>query len=86
MRNNLFLLTLRFFRRGLAQRCPEPQMKTLVSLGGQHQGVYGLPTCNALNSKFCNKIRPVISDLAYLRFVFQLTISNSISNEYVNLV
>ncbi|KAF2899015.1 hypothetical protein ILUMI_07162 [Ignelater luminosus] len=54
------------FLRGLAQRCPEPQMKTLVSLGGQHQGVYGLPGCDALNSKFCDRIRPIISNLAYL--------------------
>jgi palmitoyl-protein thioesterase len=29
------------FLRGVAQRCPEPPMKNLISIGGQHQGVYG---------------------------------------------
>lgn len=29
------------FRRAVAQRCPNPPMKNLVTLGGQHQGVYG---------------------------------------------
>ncbi|GMS90732.1 hypothetical protein PENTCL1PPCAC_12907, partial [Pristionchus entomophagus] len=29
------------FLRAVAQRCPFPRMKTLMSLGGQHQGVYG---------------------------------------------
>ena len=26
------------FLRGLAQKCPEPPMKHLISVGGQHQG------------------------------------------------
>jgi palmitoyl-protein thioesterase len=34
-----------FNRRAVAQRCPDPPMLSLVSLGGQHQGVYGLPNC-----------------------------------------
>lgn len=33
------------FLRGLAQRCPQPPMKQLISIGGQHQGVYGFPHC-----------------------------------------
>lgn len=33
------------FLRGLAQKCPQPPMKQLISVGGQHQGVYGFPHC-----------------------------------------
>eukprot|EP00116_Pleurobrachia_bachei_P007417 sb/3467679/ len=33
------------FLRGIAQKCPTPRMKRLISVGGQHQGVYGLPHC-----------------------------------------
>lgn len=31
------------FLRAVAQRCPSPPMRNLVSIGGQHQGVYGFP-------------------------------------------
>ena len=31
-----------FFRRAVAQRCPEPPMRNLISVGGQHQGVFGI--------------------------------------------
>lgn len=29
---------LEYFRRAVAQRCPEPRMNNLISLSGQHQG------------------------------------------------
>ena len=32
------------FLRALAQRCPNPPMLNLISIGGQHQGEY---TCNS---------------------------------------
>ena len=31
------------FLRAVAQRCPSPPMSNLVSVGGQHQGVFRLP-------------------------------------------
>jgi palmitoyl-protein thioesterase len=31
------------FLRAVAQRCPTPPMLNLISIGGQHQGVYGFP-------------------------------------------
>lgn len=35
---------LRSYRRAVAQRCPSPPMRTLISVGGQHQGtVSSLP-------------------------------------------
>ncbi|XP_069128388.1 palmitoyl-protein thioesterase 1-like [Argopecten irradians] len=37
------------FLRAVAQRCPNPPMLNLVSVGGQHQGVYGFPGCPGTN-------------------------------------
>ena len=56
------------FRRALAQRCPDPPMKNLVSLGGQHQGVFGLPRCPE-SSVVCDKVRRLLEIGAYVGFV-----------------
>ncbi|XP_072303309.1 palmitoyl-protein thioesterase 1 [Eucyclogobius newberryi] len=57
------------FLRGVAQRCPNPPMKTLVSVGGQHQGVYGLPKCPGESSKICDFIRKALNSGAYSDWV-----------------
>lgn len=59
------------FLRAVAQRCPFPQMKVLVSLGGQHQGVYGLPHCKTtgLTQPLCGLVRRLLSQLAYFGWV-----------------
>ncbi|OTF74466.1 palmitoyl-protein thioesterase 1-like protein [Euroglyphus maynei] len=54
--------------RAIAQRCPEPPMKNLISLGGQHQGVYGLPKCMG-SIKICNYVREMLNFGAYVRYV-----------------
>lgn len=55
------------FVRGLIQRCPLNQngirVKNYISLGGQHQGVFGLPNC--LLKGFCTYINYLLSDGAY---------------------
>ncbi|XP_031632182.1 palmitoyl-protein thioesterase 1 isoform X2 [Contarinia nasturtii] len=53
------------FLRAVAQRCPEPRMNNLISLGGQHQGVFGLPNCPSLSSKTCDKFRKMLNYAAY---------------------
>lgn len=53
-------------RRAVAQRCPSPPMLNLISFGGQHQGIYGLPHCGYPN-KWCNYIREVLTYGAYWR-------------------
>ncbi len=53
------------FLRALAQRCPRPRMKNLISMGGQHQGVYGLPHCPG-SYTFCGLLRRIASFFAYL--------------------
>ncbi|KAF2887863.1 hypothetical protein ILUMI_18310 [Ignelater luminosus] len=55
--------------RGLAQRCPEPKMKTLITMSGQHQGVYGFPLCDPITKPFCDWLRQFINQFAYLRIV-----------------
>lgn len=48
------------FLRGLVQRCPFKEnnihVSNLISLGGQHQGVFGLPNCDSSNH-VCEYIR-----------------------------
>ncbi|KAK7899228.1 hypothetical protein WMY93_020081 [Mugilogobius chulae] len=36
-------------------------MKNLISVGGQHQGVYGLPKCPGEQSKICDYIREALT-------------------------
>ncbi|CAN9504211.1 unnamed protein product [Ophioblennius macclurei] len=57
------------FLRAVAQRCPTPPMKTLISVGGQHQGVYGLPKCPGESSKICDMIRKALNSGAYTALV-----------------
>ncbi|KAI9540222.1 Palmitoyl-protein thioesterase 1 [Dissostichus eleginoides] len=53
------------FLRAVAQRCPSPPMKNLISVGGQHQGVYGLPRCPGESSHICDMIRKALNSGAY---------------------
>lgn len=59
------------FLRGLIQRCPLSQhgikVKNYISLGGQHQGVYGLPNC--LKPSICDYIRFVLTNAVYEKSV-----------------
>uniref|UniRef100_A0A673BPZ7 Palmitoyl-protein thioesterase 1 n=1 Tax=Sphaeramia orbicularis TaxID=375764 RepID=A0A673BPZ7_9TELE len=57
------------FLRAVAQRCPTPPMKTLISVGGQHQGVYGLPRCPGESSELCDMIRKALNSGAYSALV-----------------
>jgi palmitoyl-protein thioesterase len=56
------------FLRAVAQRCPNPPMKNFISVGGQHQGVYGLPKCPA-SAAICNVVRELLNYGAYVDFV-----------------
>ncbi|XP_015203993.1 palmitoyl-protein thioesterase 1 [Lepisosteus oculatus] len=57
------------FLRAVAQRCPSPPMRNLVSVGGQHQGVYGLPRCPGESSHICDWIRKMLNSGAYTPLV-----------------
>lgn len=40
-------------------------MRTLISLGGQHQGVFGLPKCPTLSVSSCEYITKLLNYAAY---------------------
>lgn len=57
------------FLRAVAQRCPAPPMLSLISVGGQHQGVYGFPRCPGESSHLCDWIRKTLDLGAYSKAV-----------------
>ncbi|CAH0584412.1 unnamed protein product [Chrysodeixis includens] len=59
------------FLRAVVQRCGDriPPVKNLISLGGQHQGVYGLPRCGVLLHPTCDYVRQLLNYAAYDHWV-----------------
>jgi len=57
------------FLRAYVQRCNKPPVRNLVSLGGQHQGVFGFPRCPGVNYTLCEYVRKLLNYGAYLSFV-----------------
>jgi len=53
------------FLRAYVERYNSPSVYNLVSVGGQHQGVYGLPNCPGYNSLFCEETRKLLDIGAY---------------------
>jgi len=53
------------FLRAYVERCNDPPVHNLISVGGQHQGVYGLPDCLGNNSEICEIVRKMINMGAY---------------------
>ncbi|KAI0983969.1 hypothetical protein GJ496_002221 [Pomphorhynchus laevis] len=47
------------FHRGLLQRCTNLTVHSLVTIGGQHHGVYGIPHCSYKFS-FCRLLRDIV--------------------------
>ena len=64
------------YRRAVAQRCPDPPMKNLISLGGQHQGVFGVPKCAAPKHEWCEVMDKLLTHLAYAGYVWTLETSS----------
>lgn len=53
------------FLRAYVERYNNPPVYNLISFGGQHQGVFGLPNCLAPANPECEEIRLVLSEAAY---------------------
>ncbi|KAH8275956.1 hypothetical protein KR018_008033, partial [Drosophila ironensis] len=53
------------FLRAVAQKCPKPPMRNLISIGGQHQGIFGLPMCSNLEHELCENISRLLTNAAY---------------------
>jgi len=56
------------FMRAIAEVCPHG-MKKLISFGGQHQGVYGLPNCPGENHVICDYVRRMLNYGAYENWI-----------------
>merc|ERR1711936_241153 len=54
--------------RGVAQLCPQPPMRSLVTLGSPHQGIFGLPRCDN-QTVACSLVRNFLSLGAYTPWV-----------------
>jgi len=57
------------FLRAFVERCNKPSVHNLISIGGQHQGVFGFPRCPGDKSYFCDKVREMLTYGAYEYFV-----------------
>jgi len=57
------------FLRAIAQKCPDPPMLNLISFGGQHQGVYGMPKCPGTNTTLCDYVRKLLNLGAYISWI-----------------
>ena len=53
------------FLRALVQRCAGIKMINLISVGGQHQGVFGFPKCIGANHTLCDIMRKMLNIGAY---------------------
>nr|CAD2177767.1 unnamed protein product [Meloidogyne enterolobii] len=56
------------FMRAIAQRCPYPPIRNLISVGGPQQGVFGLPHCSG-SVAICDTIRHLLDYGAYETFI-----------------
>lgn len=54
--------------RGLIQRCPQAKVINFISLGGQHQGVFGVPACPVSSHTICKFYRSTLNFFAYTKW------------------
>ncbi|KAF0982819.1 hypothetical protein FDP41_010798 [Naegleria fowleri] len=57
------------FLRAYVQRCNQPKVHNLISIGGQHQGVYGLPKCIGVNHTLCEYTRELLDIGVYWEWI-----------------
>eukprot|EP01116_Phalansterium_solitarium_P012937 TRINITY_DN296_c0_g2_i2.p2 TRINITY_DN296_c0_g2~~TRINITY_DN296_c0_g2_i2.p2 ORF type:complete len:310 (+),score=98.16 TRINITY_DN296_c0_g2_i2:45-974(+) len=66
------------FLRAYVERCNNPPVYNLVTMGGQHMGVADLPNCVSPNRTICDAVETLLSFPAYDPFVQR----HSIQAEY----
>jgi len=57
------------FHRAYVERFNSPPVYNLISIGGQHQGVFGFPQCPGDNETLCEIVRRLLNFGAYKSFV-----------------
>jgi palmitoyl-protein thioesterase len=66
------------FLRAYVQRYNTPKVHNLITMGAQHQGVFGFPRCPGANSTLCDLTRKLLNLGAY----FPLVQSHLVQAEY----
>jgi len=61
------------FLRAVAQRCPQPPIRNLITFGGQHQGVFGIPQCDT-SSAVCELLRDEATKILYEQEVEEISV------------
>ena len=57
-------------RRTVVQRCGDKlKVHNLISVGGQHQGVFGFPRCPGTNLTLCDEVRKLLNIGAYEKYI-----------------
>jgi len=66
------------FLRAFVERCNVPKVYNLISVGGQHQGIFGIPSCIGVNKTLCEMMRKLLNQGAYEDIVQ----NHSVQSEY----
>eukprot|EP01116_Phalansterium_solitarium_P012938 TRINITY_DN296_c0_g3_i1.p1 TRINITY_DN296_c0_g3~~TRINITY_DN296_c0_g3_i1.p1 ORF type:complete len:300 (+),score=105.22 TRINITY_DN296_c0_g3_i1:94-993(+) len=66
------------FLRAYVERCNDPPVYNLVTMGGQHMGVADLPSCLSPNATICDMVEAVLAFGAYT----SLAQHNSVQAQY----
>jgi len=53
------------FLRAYIERCNDPPVYNYLSVGGQHQGIFGFPKCLGNNTALCETVRKLLDLGAY---------------------
>jgi len=62
------------FLRAYVERCNDPPVYNLITMGGQHQGVADIPACTAINGTICNIVEEILALGAYNPIVQDLVV------------
>jgi len=62
------------FLRAYVERCNDPPVYNLITMGGQHQGVADIPECTSVNTTICSIVEELLAYGAYNSLVQELVV------------
>jgi len=62
------------FLRAYVQRCNDPPVHNLITMGGQHQGVADIPGCTSVNTTICSMVESLLELGAYNEIVQDIVV------------
>jgi len=72
------------FLRAFVQQYNYPPVHNLITLGAQHQGVYGMPRCPGANSSLCEDMRRLLDIGAYVPFIQDILVQAQYWHDALN--